>query len=122
MSACPQIQVMSKTRWFTMSVAQVRVCLYCGKVFDSTSPGERQCHACAKAQDGARARAAVPVATTELKEFLDGIFDIGVWDKMHWSQLWDTRNRARRKQEAGMITEEECAVISRRCRQLGLTY
>lgn len=89
-----KVVIISKTRWFSLSPAKVRVCLHCRKPFISTCRGERQCKECFKAEKGARERAAITPETTLLREFVDSNFDITPWLKGRWIHYYEQRRRA----------------------------
>jgi hypothetical protein len=79
-----------------MSTARARVCLYCGRKFISTSPGERQCEACAASQAGARERAATVSDARVIKELLESMFDLSIWSKARWAAYFEMRRHALR--------------------------
>lgn len=65
----------ARTSWKRLSNQRLRVCLDCNNSFPSSCGGERTCPRCIKRRDDARARACTETPESELKTFLDSVFD-----------------------------------------------
>lgn len=111
-----KVVVVSKTRWFTLSPAKVRVCLHCGRNFVSAGPEERQCKNCFKAQKGMRERAAITPETTIIRELVDSIFDLSPWEKSRWAFYYETRRRLQLNVMG--LDPDEVAEQVRRCEKM----